>query len=353
MKFKVGDKVKFLNDTGGGTVSEIIDNKVVNVRIEDGFDVPVLASELIGDINEDQLIEKQDEYSGRTENAPVADTGQREVKDSDISSKNLPEETLKNIYFGIVSEDESVIYNSDLNTYIVNDSDFYIFYVIGYQEKDSFFYLKSGILEANTKEYVKTFTQRENSKIKKFHFQILFLSKGRYFPQHPVNENIGISSISLYKESNYKENEFFEKKAVIFKIDCDNFENELERITDDEIVHVKTYKDKKDISKAEKPANKQKSEIEEVDLHIGEISDDYSGLSDGEKLNLQLNRFYSVIDKAISEKRRKKIVFIHGVGNGKLKYEIRKALDDKYSDLEYQDASFKAYGFGATLVTVR
>ena len=49
MKIKVGDKVKFLNDTGGGTVSEIINDRMVNVRIEDGFDIPALITELIID----------------------------------------------------------------------------------------------------------------------------------------------------------------------------------------------------------------------------------------------------------------------------------------------------------------
>jgi dsDNA-specific endonuclease/ATPase MutS2 len=46
----------------------------------------------------------------------------------------------------------------------------------------------------------------------------------------------------------------------------------------------------------------------------------------------------------------RKMVFIHGVGNGKLKYELIKALNERYPDLVYQDASFKEYGYGATMV---
>jgi dsDNA-specific endonuclease/ATPase MutS2 len=46
----------------------------------------------------------------------------------------------------------------------------------------------------------------------------------------------------------------------------------------------------------------------------------------------------------------KKVVFIHGVGQGKLKYEITRILHDKYPDLKYQDASFKEYGYGATMI---
>jgi hypothetical protein len=46
----------------------------------------------------------------------------------------------------------------------------------------------------------------------------------------------------------------------------------------------------------------------------------------------------------------RKIVFIHGVGNGKLKLEIRRSLDRDYPQLKYQDASFQEYGYGATMV---
>jgi dsDNA-specific endonuclease/ATPase MutS2 len=49
----------------------------------------------------------------------------------------------------------------------------------------------------------------------------------------------------------------------------------------------------------------------------------------------------------------KRIVFIHGVGNGKLKFELRKLLDTTYAKLRYQDASFKEYGYGATLVMLK
>lgn len=351
MKFKVGDKVKFLNDTGGGVVSGIIDNKLVNVRIEEGFDVPVLISELVADIDENQLMEKHEEYPVVKDKPVELDAVPVEVNESEISPRNLPEGAFKNIYFGFVPKEESVNYNSDINAYLINDSEFYVFYIIGYQEKDSFYYIKSGMLEANTKEHIRTFSQSEISKIRKFHFQVMFVSRGRYFPQVPVNEYISISSMGLYKESSYKENDFFDRKAVIFEIFSDEFKKEAEKITNSEISRSIADKDKNENIETGKKVKQGKSDIEEVDLHIHEITDNYSNLSEGEILEIQLKRFYSVLEEAINDRNRK-IVFIHGIGNGKLKYEIRKALDTKYPGLEYQDASFKDYGFGATLVTI-
>ncbi len=348
MEIKVGDRVKFLNDTGGGTVSGIIDDRMVNVRIEDGFDIPVPVSELIIDSGENIAVEKTEEYVGRPEDTHLIVPGDEKITDNTILSENLPEKALKSINFGMVPVNIKMVYKSDISTYLINDCDFYIYYLTGYMEAGSFRYLKSGLLEANTKEHIKTFSQTELGKIKKFHFQILFASKGRYFPQHPVDSYFDISKISFYKESNYRENEFFHENAYIFKIAADSPLAEIKqrKVPGEEQLLVT----REDVKKNKDGyTDKTISDIEEVDLHIHEIVDDYSSLSEGEILNIQLKRFYSAMDKAV-DSNLKKIVFIHGLGNGKLKYEIRKAIETRYPDFSYQDASFKEYGFGATLV---
>ena len=43
---KVGDKVKFLNDVGGGVVTSFINKNMVNVENEDGFEIPYPISQL-------------------------------------------------------------------------------------------------------------------------------------------------------------------------------------------------------------------------------------------------------------------------------------------------------------------
>ncbi len=45
--FKTGDKVKFLNDVGGGTIVSFIDKNTAMVSTGDGFDIPVLLKELL------------------------------------------------------------------------------------------------------------------------------------------------------------------------------------------------------------------------------------------------------------------------------------------------------------------
>ena len=48
----------------------------------------------------------------------------------------------------------------------------------------------------------------------------------------------------------------------------------------------------------------------------------------------------------------KKIVFIHGKGQGVLRNALLRELTHKYKKCTSQDASFREYGFGATLVTI-
>ncbi|MBR5883634.1 MAG: Smr/MutS family protein, partial [Bacteroidaceae bacterium] len=47
-----------------------------------------------------------------------------------------------------------------------------------------------------------------------------------------------------------------------------------------------------------------------------------------------------------------KIVFIHGKGAGVLRKNILQELKYRYKGCTWQDASFREYGFGATMVKI-
>jgi DNA-nicking Smr family endonuclease len=95
--------------------------------------------------------------------------------------------------------------------------------------------------------------------------------------------------------------------------------------------------------------NKNKSQLIEVDLHIHELVDSELGMSNFDKLSLQLETAKLKLEEAIATKQ-KKIVFIHGRGDGVLKHEVR-ALFKKYP-VSFHDASYTKYGQGATEVLI-
>jgi len=86
-----------------------------------------------------------------------------------------------------------------------------------------------------------------------------------------------------------------------------------------------------------------------IDLHIHELIDDQSGLQDRTKLDIQLNHFERMM-RIAGEQRVRRIVFIHGVGMGVLRHQIRSRLDSYYPDCTVRDANPREYGAGATEV---
>lgn len=115
----------------------------------------------------------------------------------------------------------------------------------------------------------------------------------------------------------------------------------------DEKIEIESFsfsEEKKSKNKIQVP----KSETVEIDLHIGQLVDSYAGLSNFEMLQIQLRKVRDEIELARIQKRRK-IIFIHGHGSGKLKTEVHKLLS-KYEKLEFYDAAFRKYKLGATEV---
>ncbi len=92
-------------------------------------------------------------------------------------------------------------------------------------------------------------------------------------------------------------------------------------------------------------------DVWEIDLHIEALVESTGGMSNSEILERQMREFKAFYNKAL-QKRVRRLVIIHGVGEGILKQEIRDFLTGK-SGISYYDADFRYYGKGATEVEVR
>ena len=89
--------------------------------------------------------------------------------------------------------------------------------------------------------------------------------------------------------------------------------------------------------------------VMEVDLHIQQLVPKTRGLDNFEMLNIQLDTAKYKITFAISKKIQR-IVFIHGVGEGVLRYELHRLLKEYEGQLKFYDADYQKYGIGATEV---
>ncbi len=98
------------------------------------------------------------------------------------------------------------------------------------------------------------------------------------------------------------------------------------------------------------PKRPEDASVAEVDLHLHELVEDETRMSQGEKLSYQLAYFERSLESAIRDGKRKLIV-IHGVGEGVLREEVRKMLLF-YENVRFHDANVQRYGAGATEVEI-
>jgi hypothetical protein len=348
MKIQIGSRVKFLNDVGGGTVRGFRDDKIVVVETDDGFEMPVLSTDLV--------IDEQASYG-----SDGIETGHNQIhtiKEEIISTE--PELTFEEkkhkeltgeVLLAIVPENDKLLHVSKFNLYLVNDSNYYFHYVLSGKDSGISTLIKTGSIEPDTKLDIEEYSQTSIAKVKEIRLQGFFFKHGLMTAEKPIDLTFSIENVSFYKSGYFKENEYFHQRALVLGDEKEtDMSKALEQLKESDLSKIATIKESKEPSK--KSNSPKNVNIEEVDLHIEEIVENHAEMSNGEIVDIQLSRFETALETAIRGKIQK-IAFIHGVGNGKLKYELRKKLDKKYPDLRYQDASFKEYGYGATMVYLK
>lgn len=336
MKLNIGDKVSFLNEKGEGVVSKLINTTTVVVTIEDGFEIPYLISELI-------LISEQ---------PPIGTPMEMEVKTADkmkvpISKKNYNKET-EGIYVAFSPERADDVSHSDFNVWFINYTNYRVLFTYSIFINGQFKTITMGDAIAGEQLLIETIDKKLLHDYSNFKIDVLFYDVENHEYQKPASEIIKLKPIKLYKENAFVDNAFISDKALIMQVIL--FSNNDASILNVDVSKITFQKQEKSSSqKISKPhiSNDPTREME-IDLHIEELLDNYYGMSNFEIVQVQLNTFQKALDKAISEHYRKLIV-IHGVGNGRLKQEVR-AILATYSNLRFHDASYAKYGFGATEV---
>lgn len=98
--------------------------------------------------------------------------------------------------------------------------------------------------------------------------------------------------------------------------------------------------------------DKINNEEHEIDLHIEELIDTHRGMSNSQILSVQMANFNRELNVAIRQ-GSKKLVAIHGVGEGVLRAEIRKEIHYNYPEFQTHDANYNKYGYGATEILLK
>lgn len=349
LRYKQGDKVRFLNDVGGGIISRVEENGTVFVETTDGFEIPVSVKDVVLDRGF-SMEENEEPVVVRKSQKPVTpkpDKGSSAQPINPGPPMNIGEDVPMHMLLGFIPENQGPVFNSPVACYLINDSPFFAFYSIGTWERGQYYHTAAGLIESDTKSLVKVFDHTALSRVNGFHIQVIWYSAGKYRRKQPVDRLIDIHLINFSKESYYRTNEFFEEKAVIFSVT-----DTEESIQAEEVEVPRTVVEQKSMADSDRPDSGRKKETTdtlEIDLHLDELAAGANQYTQQSYLALQMSRFHSAMEEAIAKKMRR-LVVIHGVGQGTLKAQIRKELQEKYAGYLFQDASFREYGFGATMV---
>jgi len=337
MNFIIGDKVRFLNEKGEGTVSKIINKTTAGVTIEDGFEIPYSISELV--LIYDGVKTEQPLNNNPTSGLPI------EIK----LNKIIKKQEQAGIYIAFSPEKADDISHSDINVWLINNTGYQLMFTYSLFQNGNFKTLETGAIRVYESLLIETINRKELSDFSTFKIEALFFDEKEHEHQPPVSEMVKLKPIKLYKENAFTNNDFISEKALIMNVYClgDLIEENSfpKKIDLSKILFQK--KTQTDFPKKSKPhtRNDPASEME-INLHIEELLDNYKGMSNAEIILVQLKHFQRSLDTAINEHYRK-LIIIHGVGNGRLKHEVRNILSS-YKNLQFYDGSYSKYGFGAT-----
>lgn len=342
---KIGDKVKFLNDVGGGVVTRFLNKNMVMVENYDGFEIPYPILQLLNTSDPELNI-----GSEKVERTPVQQQITTTVKVEENKGVIIKGKDSPDFYFCIVPTDSTNPIGGEIELYLVNDSNFTVLFHYSYFKNGVNKTIKHGTIHPNSKVELESLLQNDLSELPEFGFQIICFQKEENDWHEPIVKRFKVNPVKFYKETSFHPNPFFRKNALVLQISKNILTTEIDKLTEDDF--KKLVQEKEEKPAPEKPVQKRTEDIVEIDLHINELIENSSGLSNAEILEIQKEKVESEMRLAI-QTGVKKIVFIHGVGQGVLKQEVINLLKTKFKKYYFQDASFKEYGYGATMVILR
>lgn len=368
-QIKIGDKVRYLNSVGGGVVTGFKSKEIVLVEEEDGFETPILAREVVvvPDTNEYNFVNDSPlkAIQNRKDKTPKSANSKYvasydEVEDEIEIPIPTPEykwhernETKDgeqlSLYLAFVPKDIKKLQTTDMELFLINDSNYYVNFALTSGDAESRLRAQN-MIEPQTKLYLETVNKLALNEFESLRFQA-FAYKNIPFQIKPAMDiPLRVNPTKFYKLHSFGENDYFEADAMLLTIIKNDVMDLAMQIDPIKLQQAILNKEKAE-KKTPLPQKHEKNPILEIDLHINELVDNTNGLSRLDMLNLQMETFHRVMKENIKH-HGKKIVFIHGKGEGVLRAEIEKTLRKQYPKCKFYDASFQQYGFGATQVVI-
>ena len=295
---KIGDKVRFLSEVGGGIVTGFQGKDFVLVEDADGFDIPMPIRECVVIETDDYNMKRKPGSSTPKTEGPV-----KPVKPEMPVIQRQPEvrggDTL-NVLLAYVPEDAKAMMTTPFEAYLVNDSNYYLYYTYLSAEGKAWKTRSHGLVEPNTKLLLEEFTKDVLNDMERVAVQLVAFKDGKTAAIKPaVSVEIRIDTVKFYKLHTFGDSDFFEEPALIYDIVKDDMPAKQVYVSAEEIQVALLQKKSVDKPKSQpivKSGHGSKNGIIEIDLHIDSLLDDTQGMGNSEILNYQLDKFREVME---------------------------------------------------------
>jgi len=360
-KLKTGDKVRFLNSVGGGIVTAFRGKDQVLVEDEDGFEIPALISECVVIGGTERRI---DNFEPGQKDAVISGKSPKETspppevivtKPVETPFVETPQGERLNVSLAFLPVEPQNFIKTPFEAYLINESNYYLYFNYMSCKNNCWTSRFHGLIEPDTKIFMEEFEKSALNELEHICIQLIAFKEGKSFSlKNALTIELRPDMVKFYKLHCFTKNDFFDEEALIMPVIMHDVP-ERQMLVSASDIQAAMYEKDTDVRRTSQPTTKKHEKADnkiEVDLHINQLLDTTTGLSNADMLNCQLSKFHEVM-KANSTKKGQRIVFIHGKGEGVLRAAMDKELKTTYKKLcRFQDASFHEYGFGATMVII-
>jgi len=206
MKFKEGDKVLFLNEKGGGIVSRVVDEEIVHVSIEDGFEIPYAVGDLIK-TGYDETPARRDE--------PQPDTSkQSRLKMLTHQAVDIPEA----VFLAMVPRNQDQVLAGAMDFYVVNHTAYTMYFGLMVNKSGHFKGVASGKIEPSSRHHLGKVERTEIEDWNHSLLQAVFYQEGKTEPREPISRHIVFKPVKLYKEESFAFSPLLHQKAYMVEV---------------------------------------------------------------------------------------------------------------------------------------
>lgn len=213
---KIGDKVRFLSEVGGGRVSGFQGKNIVLVEDEDGFEIPVLMHDVVVVGSEEYDNSKVHTTGGGQPShaSPHKAREQEEPEEKPVTFKPKPLERREgerlNLYLSFLPDDVKEISSTGFESYLVNDSNYYMQVSLMSAEGASWRLRFCGIIEPNSKLFVEAFDRSQVNDLERLCVQAIAWKQDKPFALKPaITTELRLNLTKFYKLHIFRPNEFF------------------------------------------------------------------------------------------------------------------------------------------------